>query len=393
MPAKSPISTPSAPPVPALAQPRLMSLDALRGFDMFWIIGGEDVLRSLAELTHSETFRAIAYRNTDHPEWNGFSFYDLIFPLFMFIAGVAVPFSFASHFSKGDSSAQLHWRIIRRGILLILLGLVINGILRFNFEVYFKQDASGHRQLVTNFSHVRFCSVLGRIGLAYVFAALIALHTRPRNQFLTAIGLLLGYWAALKFIPIPGFETGSLFPGENVGDFVDRNVLPGHMYKVVRDPEGLFSTIPAIATVLFGVMAGHWLRRVDRGGLTKAGGLALAACVSLGVAWLWNMTFPFNKNLWTSSFVLWTTGWSLLLLSLFYLVIDVWKIQGWAFFFVVIGANAITIYVGQHILDFEGLAKVAVSDHMHEKLHEAGGLFLKWLFLFFLYKQRIFLRV
>jgi len=235
--------------------------------------------------------------------------------------------------------------------------------------------------------------VLGRIGLAYVFAALIALHTRPRNQLLTAVGLLLGYWAALKYIPVPGFEMGSLFPGENVGDYIDRNVLPGHMYKVVRDPEGLFSTIPAIATVLFGVMAGHWLRRVDRGGLVKAAGLAIAGGVSLGLAWLWNMKFPFNKNLWTSSFVLWTTGWSLLLLSLFYLVIDVWKIRGWAFFFVVIGANAITIYVGQHIIDFEGLAKVAVSHHMHDMLRESGGLFLKWLFLFFLYKQRIFLRV
>jgi len=393
MPAKSPISTPSVPQAPALASPRLMSLDALRGFDMFWIIGGEDVLQSLAVLSGSETFRAIALRNTEHPEWNGFSFYDLIFPLFMFIAGVAVPFSFASHFSKGDSSAQLHWRIIRRGIVLILLGLVINGILNFDFTLHFDQGSSGRRQLVTDFTSVRFPSVLGRIGLAYVFAALIALHTRPRNQFLTAIGLLLGYWAALKFIPVPGFETGSLFPGENVGDYIDRNVLPGHMYKVVRDPEGLFSMIPAIATVLFGVMAGHWLRRLDRGGLAKAGGLALAGCVSLGLAWLWNMKFPFNKNLWTSSFVLWTTGWSLLLLALFYLVIDVWKIQGWAFFFVVIGANAITIYVGQHIIDFEGLAKVAVSHHMHDMLRESGGLFLKWLFLFFLYKQRIFLRV
>ena len=123
--------------------------------------------------------------------------------------------------------------------------------------------------------------------------------------------------------------------------------------------------------------------------MVKAAGLALAGGVSLGLAYLWNMQFPFNKNLWTSSFVLWTTGWSLLLLSVFYLLIDVWQIRGWAFFFVVIGANAITIYVGQHIIDFEGLAKVAVSHHMHEMLHEAGGLFLKWLFLF-LYKQRIF---
>jgi predicted acyltransferase len=397
MPVKGPVPAPKVSPPAALASTsastRLMSLDALRGFDMFWIIGGEDVLQAVAVLSGSETFRAIATRNTEHPEWNGFSFYDLIFPLFMFIAGVAVPFSFASHFARGESSLRLQLRILRRVLLLILLGLVVNGILNFDFSIHFVEDSSGHHQLVTDFSHVRFPSVLGRIGLAYGFAALIALYTRPRNQFLAAIGLLLGYWAALKYIPVPGFETGSLFPGENVGDFIDRHVLPGHLYKIVRDPEGLFSTIPAIATVLFGVTAGHWLRRADRGGVTKAGGLAIAGIVSLALAYLWNTVFPFNKNLWTSSFVLWTSGWSLLLLSLFYLVVDVWKVRGLVLFFVVIGANAITVYVGQHIIDFDALSKVALSHHMHDTLREGGGLFLKWLFLFFLYKQRIFLRV
>lgn len=390
---KGPSAAPSLSDPRTFPSPRLMSLDALRGFDMFWIIGGEGLLQAIANLSGSPTFRTLAYRHTEHPEWNGFTFYDLIFPLFMFVAGVAVPFSFASHFARGESSARLHLRIIRRGVLLVLLGLVINGILRFNFTLHFADDAGGHRHLVTDFSHVRFASVLGRIGLAYLFAALIALHTRPRNQFLTAIGLLLGYWAALKFIPVPGFPTGSLFPGENVGDFIDRYVLPGHLYKTVHDPEGLFSTIPAIATVLFGVMAGHWLRRIDRNGPAKALGLAGAGAVSLAVAYLWSTAFPFNKNLWTSSFVLWTTGWSLLLLSVFYLVIDVWRVRGWAFFFVVIGANAITIYVGQHIIDFDGLAKIVLSDHMHAVLLASGGLFLKWLFLFFLYRQRIFLRV
>jgi predicted acyltransferase len=392
LPATNPAPSPA--PVPALVSQRLMSLDALRGFDMFWIIGGEDVLQAIANLSGSSTFQSIAQRNTEHPEWNGFSFYDLIFPLFMFIAGVAIPFSFASHFAKGEGSVRLHLRVIRRGIVLVLLGLVINGILRFNFTLHFAQDASGHRSLVSDFSIIRFPSVLGRIGLAYLFAALIALHTRPRNQLLTAIGLLLGYWAALKLIPVPGFPTGSLFPGETVGDYIDRHILPGHLYKSVRDPEGFFSTIPAIATVLFGVMAGHWLRRLDKTGGARASGLALAGIVSLAVAYLWNTVFRFNKNLWTSSFVLWTTGWSLLLLSLFYVVIDVWKVQGWwVFFFVVIGANAITVYVGQRVIDFEGLSKVILSDHLHPILLQSGGLFVKWCFLFFLYKQRIFLRV
>ena len=181
--------------------PRLLSLDALRGFDMFWIIGGEELIRSLANLTENQTFRELAYKHTEHPEWHGFTLYDCIFPLFMFIAGVAIPYSFASHLARGQGSAALHLRVIRRGILLILLGLVINGILHFNFTLHFDKTAEGARHLVADFSKVRFPSVLGRIGIGYTFAALIVLHTRPRNQLLTAIGLLVGYWAALNTSP------------------------------------------------------------------------------------------------------------------------------------------------------------------------------------------------
>jgi len=370
-----------------------MSLDALRGLDMFWIIGGEDLLRAVADLSGSETFRTLAYRHTEHPEWNGFTFYDLIFPLFMFLAGVAIPYSFASHRARGQSSFALHMRVIRRGVLLILLGLVINGALRFEFTLHWGESADGTRHIVTDFSDVRFPSVLGRISIGYLFAALIVLHTRPRNQFLTAIGLLLGYWAALTFIPVPGFHAGSLHPGQTVGDYIDRNLLPGRMYRLIRDPEGLFSAIPSIATVLLGVMAGHWLRRLDRRGTTKALGLGLAGGVSLAVALLWNNVFPFNKNLWTSSFVLLCGGWSLLLLSIFYLIIDVWKIRAWAFFFVVIGVNAITVYVGQRLIGFDELGKLVFSGALHPILQKNAGFFLKWLVLFFLYKQRIFLRV
>jgi len=290
-----------------------MSLDALRGFDMFWIIGGEHILRSIAQLTGSPTFVEIAIRNTSHPDWHGFSFYDLIFPLFMFIAGVAIPFSFASHRARGDSPLSVHMRVIRRGLLLVLFGLIYNGALRFDFTLHWDVDAEGVRHLVSDFSEVRFPSVLGRIGLGYMFAALIALHTRPRNQLLTAIGILLGYWAALKYIPVPEFGTGSLYPGQTVGDYIDRNLLPGGLYRRVRDPEGLFSTIPSIANVLFGVLAGHWLKRTDYSGSAKSAALAVAGGLSLGLAYLWNPLFPFNKNLWPSSFVLLTVAWSLVL--------------------------------------------------------------------------------
>jgi predicted acyltransferase len=372
---------------------RLLSLDALRGFDMFWIIGGEELIRSVAKLTENSTFVELAHKHTEHPEWHGFSLYDCIFPLFMFIAGVAIPYSFASHLARGQGSVSLHLRVIRRGVLLFLLGLVINGALAFNFSLHFDQLADGTRHLVADFSHIRFPSVLGRIGIGYTFAALIVLHTRPRNQLLICIGLLIGYWAALKFIPVPGFDTGNLFPGQNLGDYIDRHLLPGHLYRTIRDPEGLFSAIPSIATVLVGVMAGHWLRRGDFAGPTRAAGLAIAGVVCIAAALAWDKTFPINKNLWTSSFVLMTSGISLALLSVFYLVIDVWQVRGWAFFFVVIGANAITVYVGQRIINFDHLATLVFSHHLHGILLESGGLFLKWIVLFFLYKQRIFLRV
>jgi predicted acyltransferase len=393
-PSKPPASTPGPAPAAEVPALRLTSLDALRGFDMFWIIGGEHLLRSIAQLTGSPTFVAIANRNTSHPDWHGFSFFDLIFPLLMFIAGVAIPFSFASHRARGDSPLSVHMRVIRRGLLLVLFGLIYNGALRFNFTLHWDVDAEGARHLVSDFSKVRFPSVLGRIGLGYMFAALIALHTKPRNQFLTAIGILVGYWAALKYISVPEFGAGSLYPGQTVGDYIDRNLLPGRLYRVVRDPEGLFSTIPSIANVLFGVLAGHWLKRTDYSGSAKSAVLAVAGGVSLGLAYLWNPLFPFNKNLWTSSFVLLTVGWSLLLLSIFYLLVDVWKLRGWlTFFFVVIGANAILAYLGEAFINFDGLAKIVFEQRMHKTILEAGGLFLNWCLLFFLYKQKIFLRV
>jgi predicted acyltransferase len=372
---------------------RLVSLDALRGLDMFWIIGGEEILRAIADTMNWPALTALVYRNTEHPEWNGFSFYDLIFPLFMFIAGVAIPFSFAAHRAAGRSEAALYARVLRRGLLLVLLGLVVNGILTFNFTIGLATAADGSRHLTADFSHVRFPSVLGRIGLGYVLASLVVLNARPRNQFLAAVGILLGYWAALSWIPVPGFQTGNLLPGQNVVDFIDRNLLPGRLYKIVRDPEGLFSTVPAAATVLLGVSAGHWLRRPDTGGYAKTAGLAVGGLLALGLAWLWSGLFPFNKNLWTSSFVLLTAGWSLLLLSLFYLVVDVWRWRRWAFFFIVIGLNPITIYVLQSFVNFEEIAKVVFDEHLHKIVRTSGTLGLKWVLLFLLYRLAIFLRV
>ncbi len=288
-----------------------------------------------------------------------------------------MPFSFGKHLDRGESRGRLYWRIGRRTVLLIVLGIICNnGLLR------------------SELAEQRFCSVLGRIGLCYFFAALIMLHSSVRGRVAWIVFLLLGYWAAMMWIPVPNFGPGNLTPGATLADYIDRSLLPGRLYVGVRDPEGLFSTIPAIATTLIGVLAGQWLRQSRRNGHVKAAALLLAGVICLALGYLWDRAFPINKNLWSSSFVLWTGGLSLMLLGLFYLVIDVWGWRKWAFFFVVIGANAITIYVGQQWINFDAVGQLFFGHApIHHSLLANAGLVAKWLSLYLLYRQRIFLRL
>jgi hypothetical protein len=231
-------ATPSS-PSPHAGNDRLMSLDALRGFDMFWIIGGSGLVLSLAHVLGFDAYVPWLRDQFTHPMWNGFTFYDLIFPLFVFLVGVAMPFSFSKHLARGEGRGHLYWRICRRTVLLVLLGIICNnGVLK------------------TSFADQRFPSVLGRIGLCYFFAALIMLHSSARGRLAWILVLLLGYWAAMTWIPVPKFGAGNLTPGATLADYIDRTVMPGKLYLGVRDPEGLFSTIPAIATALIGVLAG-----------------------------------------------------------------------------------------------------------------------------------------
>jgi predicted acyltransferase len=262
-------------------------------------------------------------------------------------------------------------------VLLIALGIICNnGLLKVNLAEH------------------RFCSVLGRIGLCYFFAALITLHSSYRGRLAWIVFLLLGYWAAMIWIPVPNFGPGNLAPGATLADYLDRSLLPGRLYVGVRDPEGLLATVSAIATTLIGVLAGQWLRHSQRNGHVKAAALLLAGVICLALGHLWDRSFPINKNLWSSSFVLWTGGLSLLLLGLFYLVIDVWGWKMWAFFFVVIGANAITIYVAQQWINFDAVGDLLFGHApIHRSLIHHAGLLVKWFSLYLLYRQRIFLRL
>lgn len=357
---------------------RLVSLDALRGFDMFWIVGGHGLLRALYSVTTGHVLPGWLNEQFEHVEWNGFHFEDLIFPLFVFLAGVSLPFSIGRRVERGEPKSRIYWRIARRVVLLVVLGLIYNGGGLLCFQ----------------FAHMRWPSVLGRIGLAYGAAALIMLHTSFRGRAAWLAALLLGYWAAMAWVPVPQFGAGNLEAGKNLSDYLDLKLLPGRTYRGNGDPEGLFSTLPAIGTALLGVMAGQWLKGSGRGGHAKAGVLLAAAAAALALGGLWGLAFPINKNLWTSSFVLWAGGWSLMLLGLFYLVIDVWGLKRWAFPLVVIGVNPITIYLAMAFIDFRWIAEnLFHRAPVHPDLLHESGLLLAWLMLYAMYRGKVFLRI
>jgi predicted acyltransferase len=353
-----------------------MSLDALRGFDMFWITGGTTFFGSLFEWIGSPALEPLS-RQMDHSEWNGFTFYDLIFPLFLFMVGASLPFAISKRVERGDDKGRLFLHVARRAATLLILGFLYNNLGRDEF---------------------RYLGVLQRIGLGYFFAAAIVLVCGLRGQVIALAAILLGYWGILSWVPAPGIGAGVLTPEGNLSGYIDRLLLPGHFCCYEHgDSEGILTTLPAIASVLLGVMSSHWLRTPITGE-RKAAGLAGAGVVSLMAALAWNAFFPINKILWTSSYVLFAGGWSLLLLALFYFVIDVRGCQKWAFYFVVIGMNAITIYLCSRILPFDDVIKVFLHGfgdalgNFKEVLVNLGELVLKWLFLFYLYRNKIFLK-
>ena len=370
---------------------RLYSLDALRGFDMFWIMGADEIFYSMKHATHgtSAFWNTLATQFT-HPDWNGFHAYDLIFPLFLFMAGVSTPFSVGRELEKGKSRGQLVWRVVKRGLILVLLGLIANNGLK-----------------IQPIADIRFPSVLGRIGIAYMIANIIYLYSKEWAQMLWFWFFIIGYYLLLKFTSAPGFHPGDLTPQGNFASYVDRTILPGHLYvpypgtKInMHDPEGLFSTIPAISTGLLGILAGTVLKKTTLTQNVKAIRLAIAGVIFLVLAQVWNLDFPINKNLWSSSFVLNVGGLSLLLMSLFYYIIDVLGYKKWAFFFKVIGMNSILIYISSHFIkwtytnnSFFGWIGQLSGEPYGAVILAITFVLVKWVFLYYLYEKKTFLRV
>jgi predicted acyltransferase len=368
---------------------RLYSLDALRGFDMFWIMGADEILYSLRDATKSPFWTAIATQ-FEHPDWNGFHLYDLIFPLFLFMAGVSTPFSIGRELEKGKSKGQLVLRVVKRALILILLGYVVNNGLK-----------------IMPIAEIRFPSVLGRIGIAYMIANIIYLYSKEWAQMAWFCFFIVGYYLLLKFTSAPGFHPGDLTPQGNLASYIDRTILPGRLYvpfpgtKInMHDPEGLFSTIPAISTGILGILAGTLLKKTTYTQNQKAARLAIAGVIFLVIAQIWNLDFPINKNLWSSSFVMQVGGLSLLLMSLFYYVIDVLGYKKWAFFFKVIGMNSILIYISGHFIKwnytnngFFGWLGQLVGDPYNAVVLAITFVLVKWLFLRYLYEKKTFLKV
>jgi predicted acyltransferase len=368
-------------PRPAEAAPaRLMSLDALRGFDMFWILGADAVVGELRKLTDAAPVRFLAGQ-LDHCAWAGFAFYDLIFPLFVFMAGVSLVFSLGKIVAREGRAAACR-RLFRRALLLYLLGIFYYG----GFS--------------TSFQEIRLLGVLQRIALCYLGAGLVFVFLQTRGRIAVAALLLAGYFALMTFVPVPGVGAGSFEEGRNLANYVDAKYLPCRKWDGDHDPEGLLSTMPAIASCLLGVLAGTLLLNRTLEERRKilylaAGGVALAA-----LGWAWSPEFPVVKKLWTSSFVLVAGGYSCLLLALFYLVIDVWRVRAWALPFVWIGMNPITLYLAQNVLDLEQLVKRFVGGDVGRWLGPAAPLLAACLALAltlwlgrFLYRRKIFLRL
>jgi predicted acyltransferase len=363
------------------AKSRLYSLDALRGFDMFWIMGAGWGLVHLAKVTGWSWVEVLA-EQMHHAEWAGFRFEDLIFPLFMFISGVAIPFAITSRVEKGVEKSGLLKKIFRRMVLLVAFGLVYNSVLK------------------NGFSEMRVASVLSQIGIAYFFTALIVLYTKSMKPRIYWLGGILAGIALLQFVvPVPDFGAGVFTPDGSINAWIDQHLLPGRLIYGTYDPEGLLCIVSATSVTLMGAFAGNILRNANFTPNRKAVMLAIAGASLVIVALLLSPVYPIVKKIWTVPFNLLAAGISSLLLALFYYIVDVKGYRKWTFFFRVIGLNSITIYLGSKIIDFKHTSEFLlgwIANPMGDYgtiVILVGVLAVKWLFLYYLYKKGIFLRV
>ena len=410
------------------ASSRLVSLDVLRGFDMIWIMALDTLVHSLGKVNNSIIVRFLNGQ-LEHAQWAGFTFYDLIFPLFVFIMGAAMVFSLTKIIERNGRRVAVK-RILIRGAILFVLGLLYYGGVTYEWP------------------HIRLLGVLQRLGLVYIVTGLLFCYLRPRALVVSCFAILIGYCALLTFIPIrnvqldikpletrlgpigdppkdraarwewqakllpqarelyyatPERVRDRFEPGLNVANHFDFEHLPGSF--LFWDPEGLLSTIPAIASSLLGVFAGFWLRHPNFSWKQKVVWLFIAGVLAIALGWLWGLQFPVIKKIWTSSYVLVAAGWSFILLALFYYLVDVRQWRRWCALFLWIGMNPITLYLAFNFVDFYGAARRLVGGNVgafvnrtlapgySDVLTAAVAFILVVLLARFLYQRKIFLRL
>ncbi|MEQ1851262.1 MAG: heparan-alpha-glucosaminide N-acetyltransferase domain-containing protein [Chthoniobacteraceae bacterium] len=351
---------------------RLISLDALRGFDMFWIVGGSALHGAVKTIGENPIGRLMS-EQLRHVEWEGFHFYDLVFPMFVFIAGVSLAFSLPRSVERVGRS-KTAWRLARRALVLFLIGVIYSGGLSKGLD------------------QVRWLGVLQRIALASLGAGLLSIWLRGRWLAAICGGLLAAYWALLAWVPVPGGMPGDFREGHNIVNWFDAQFLPGRKYNGDHDPEGILSTFPAIANCLLGLLAGIFLRESRAGGSTRSAWLLTGGAALVALGMLWSLPFPIIKKLWTSSFVLVACGWSAILLGVFHQIIEVWNRRKWAEPFTWIGLNPITIYLAANFADFSRLAQ-RITGPTPGVLHAIVATGLAVLLAWWLHRKRIYLRV
>jgi predicted acyltransferase len=367
-------------PTQAVPRERLLSLDALRGFDMFWITGGSYLIEVIAKYSGASWLNPIV-EQMEHVPWNGFHFYDLIFPLFMFISGVAIPFALVSKLEKNVPKYDLAKKAVTRGLILVLLGFIYNGVFRNGFE------------------NPRLPSVLGQIGLGYMFAALIVIYTKSFKSTLYWLGgILVGIGIIQLLVPVPGIGAGVLTPDGCINGYIDRMLVPGRLHGGVFDPEGLLCIVSAITVTLMGSVAGHFLRDKSTSDPEKIKTLSLNGVSAIALALLLSTFYPLIKACWTSSFNLLTGGIGFLLITLFYWIIDVKGWKKWSFFFRVIGMNSIFIYLFHGFVDVDKITNrffgwTVLWGNFGEIFYATSEIVMVWLLLYYMYKKGIFLRV
>lgn len=356
---------------------RLKSIDVLRGFTMFWIIGGDKIMRALPEVSNNGFFRFLD-QQLRHVEWIGFHFYDLIFPMFLFLIGVVQPFSIGRRVEKGANKLELYQHIFKRALIMFILGLIYYGI----------KDP--------NLKSLGYYGVLQFLAVSYFFSSIIMLNTTLKGVVVWTCAILITYFIMLRFVPVPGHGMGVLTPEGNFSNYIGglATTYFSPKFKLLFTPY----LLSPISTALLGVIAGYWMRR-DVSPIHIVKGLVIGGIALVIVGLVWAHWLPIIKNLWTGSYVLLTAGLSAVLLGIFYWVIDVKGYSKWTFFFTVIGVNPITIYLLARIIDFKAIV-VFLFYSIIPQLAGVGPLFiavcvtlLHWLIVYWLYKEKIFIKL